>query len=196
MYFGRIFGILAIFRSTRLLDEEPTAETTELVAQCAKELVNLFSTKRWLREICVQSLCTLLRNVHPSLIPTVLEASLPIFEEQRSTDEEDLVIPVRLSPASLLYLLQIVPILRQREVMLTPELSRVYLQNNAVEPNRLRGLMGVYKESVFTFPKLHPLWPATVEYIRAVAEEPEYTLMTWWTAVTEQVLGATTERRR
>lgn len=196
--FGRLFGILAIFRSTRLV---PTPKDTSfnVVKKCTEEVLNLYMSKRWLREICIQTFLTMLRNVHVDLIPVILEGTLPLFQEQKvmENEEEELLIPVPLTCSSLFYLLGVKTLLHQRSVSLPNEdLERVYQKNPEIEPNQLKSLMHIYRESTFTFPKIHPLWQATIDLIREVSASPNETLMEWWEAVTEHVMTTTAERRR
>ena len=46
------------------------------------------------------------------------------------------------------------------------------------------------------FPKVHPVWKASIDYFMEVAPKPVEMLMDWWLAVTEQVMPTTAERRR
>ena len=85
--FGRLFGILAIFRSTRLTPV-PKKDSINVVKQCTEEVLNLYMSKRWLREICIQTFLTMLRNVHEDLIPVILEGTLPLFQEQKIMENE------------------------------------------------------------------------------------------------------------
>ena len=116
MYFGRIFGILALFRSSRFLNEEPTENTKEIVENCAKELVRLYKLKKWICELCVQTIAVMLRSTHKDYIPLILTQCRSIFEEVKNNDGEDLIIPLPLTPASLCLLLQAQLILHERTI--------------------------------------------------------------------------------
>ena len=193
-FFGRIFGILAIFRSTRLLKEE-SDESKEVAKKCTEEVFALYKSKRWLREICVQTFLTMLRNAHAAIVPVILESTLPMFEETVvGEDDEELLTPVPLTSSSLCYLLEVKTLLQQRELHLPEELRGIYETNPDIEPSHLSSLMGLYRESTFTFPKVHPLWQATIDYLRALPSA-NAALMAWWQTVTEHVMN-TTERRR
>ena len=193
-FFGRIFGILAIFRSTRLLKEE-SDESKEVAKKCTEEVFALYKSKRWLREICVQTFLTMLRNAHVTIISTILEGTLPMFEETVVGENgEELLTPVPLTSSSLCYLLEVKTLLQQRELHLPEELQGIYESNPDIEPSHLSSLMGLYRESTFTFPKVHPLWQATIAYLRSLPSANSL-LMAWWQTVTEHVMN-TTERRR
>ena len=197
--FGRIFGILAIFRSTRLMGERLPKETMNVVRESATEVLQLYQSKRWLREVCVQTFMTMLNNVHASTVPVILEITLSLFEEQKVTeeDEEELFVPIPLTPSSLQYLLQVKTFLHKHTLTLSNEdLQRVYWKNSEIEPAHLKSLMNVYRESTFTFPKVHPVWKASIDYLREVAPKPYEMMMDWWFAVTEHVMTTTAERRR
>ena len=109
MYFGRIFGILALLRSSRFLNEE-------IVENCAKELVRLYKLKKWICELCVQTIAVMLRSTHKDYIPIILTQCRSIFEEVKNNDGEDLIIPLPLTPASLCLLLQAQLILHERTI--------------------------------------------------------------------------------
>lgn len=197
--FGRIFGILAIFRSTRLMGEKISKDAMNMVRESVKEVLSLYQSKRWLREVCVQTFMTMLNSVHSSTIPVILEITLPLFEEHKTTEEEEeeLFVPIPLTPSSLQYLLQVKTLLHQRGLTLSDEdLQRVYWKNSEIEPAHLKSLMNVYRDSTFTFPKVHPVWKASIDYFMEVAPKPVDMLMDWWLAVTEQVMPTTAERRR
>lgn len=136
-FFGRIFGILAIFRSTRLLKEESEG-SKEVAKKCTEEVFALYKSKRWLREICVQTFLTMLRNAHVTIISTILEGTLPMFEETVVGENgEELLTPVPLTSSSLCYLLEVKTLLQQRELHLPEELQGIYESNPDIEPSHL-----------------------------------------------------------
>lgn len=195
--FGRIFGILSLFRSTRFLNDPPTEETREIVEKCIEEILRLYNQKRWLHEICVQTLNTVLRSSHPGLTSLILKCSLPLFRESRVDDNNEvLLIPIPLNPSSLLYLLEVQLFLHGKDLQFDDEeVERTFVKNAEVTPHHLCHLMSVYQGSTFTYPTIHPLWPVSIEYIRVFAEDPEDSLMSWWDAVTTQVLSSSPERQ-
>lgn len=195
-YFGRIFGILSLFRSSRFLKEKSTDSTISVVESATKEIVRLYNLKTWMRELCVQTISTMLKTVHNDLIPIILSQCRLLFEEISMNEDEELIVPVPLSPASLLLMLQIQIALHDRNIHLeNGDLVRVFVHNADISPTQLKNQMTIYKESSFTFPKLHPLWEVSIQYIRSLSNTPDATLIEWWTAVTDHVLSASPERR-
>ena len=55
--------------------------------------------------------------------------------------------------------------------------------------------MNIYKECSYTFPKLHPLWNVSIQYILAIADNAESVSVEWWNMVTNQVLTFSPERK-
>ena len=187
--------VLSIFRSSRLL-EKPTESTTLIVESCVKEIVHLYNLKKWIRELCVQALSTIFKTIHDDYFSVALSQCRLLFEEVERNDEEELYVPVALSPASLLLMLQIQMIVHERQITLESEdLTRLFIDNSLVSPSLLKNHMSIYKESSFTFPKLHPLWEVSVHYIRSLSTSPENELIEWWTNVTDQVLSVSPERK-
>ena len=195
-YFGRIFGILSLFRSCRFLNDSPSETVTTVVENCAKEVVSLYTLKSWIRELCVQTISTMIKTVHPDLVVVILTQCRSLFEEVKEEENDELIVPIDLSPASLLLLLQIQIILHDRSISLNnSELTRLYINNPEITPSHLKTFMTLYKESSFTFPKLHPLWDTSIHFIQSLSSTPDVTLMEWWTAVTDQVLSTSPERK-
>lgn len=195
-WLGRIFGILSLFRSTRFLSNIASASDIEITKKCASEIVRLHHLKSWLCTICVQALTTMLQFSHESLIPVILECCTPLFEEVTRNEDEDLVAPVPLSPSSLLFLLQTQMLLQQRGIKLSSaSLRHIFTANAEVSPTRLTTLMPIYAASTTVYPKVHPLWSASIAYIQAFSDSPDVTLMEWWNAVTNVVLPTSMERK-
>lgn len=195
-WLGRVFGILALYRSTRFLPNKALASDIEITKKCASELVRLHHLKSWLCTICVHALLTMLQLSHESLVPVILECCTPLFEEVSHNEDEELVAPVPLSPSSLFFLLQTQLLLHQRGIKLaSPALHRLFAANAEVSPARLATLMPIYAASTTVYPKVHPLWTASITYIQAFSDSPDVTLVEWWNAVTTVVLPTSVERK-
>ena len=155
--------------------------------------------KSWIQDLCVQVLLTMLKNVHTHSISTILTQCKIIFEENAVNDDEELIVPRPFTPASLVLMLQIQQLLVEKEIGFdeNEDLSRLFVHNTEVTPSLLHNYISVYKESSFTFPKLHPLWRTTIDYIRSLepAETAEASLLQWWSVVVDQVLSSSPERK-
>ena len=126
----------------------------------------------------------------------ILECCTPLFEEVSHNEDEELVAPVPLSPSSLFFLLQTQLLLHQRGIKLaSPALHRLFAANAEVSPARLATLMPIYAASTTVYPKVHPLWTASIAYIQAFSDSPDVTLVEWWNAVTTAVLPTSVERK-
>ena len=195
-WLGRVFGILALYRSTRFLSKEASESDIEITRKCTSEIVRLFGLKNWLCDICTQTLITMLQTSHNSLVPVILEGCVPLYEETSHNEEEELVTPVALSPSSLLLLLQIQLLLRERSLEIAnPSLVHIFVNNASVNAGRLATLMSVYAASSYVFPKLHPLWSTSITYIQTFSESPDVTLIDWWNAVTDEVMPSSMDRK-
>ena len=194
--FGRLFGILSLFRSTRFMTESPSEETRSIVQKCVEEVLGFYKQKQWLREISVQTLITILRFSHDDLIPLILSNSLSLYIESRPNEEnEELLIPIPFTPASLQFLLQVQLLLHDKHIEFDDEnVKRTFVENAEVNPHHLKQLVNVYRDSSFTFPKLHALWTVTIDYLQQFAENWEEPLLKWWDAITTQVLSMSAER--
>ena len=194
--FGRLFGILSLFRSTRFMKESPSEETRSIVQKCVEEVLGFYKQKQWLREISVQTLITILRFSHDDLIPLILSNSLSLYIESRPNEEnEELLIPIPFTPASLQFLLQVQLLLHDKHIEFDDEnVKRTFVENAEVNPHHLKQLVNVYRDSSFTFPKLHALWTVTIDYLQQFAENWEEPLLKWWDAITTQVLSMSAER--
>lgn len=194
--FGRLFGILSLFRSTRFMKESPSEEVRSIVEKCVEEVVGFYKEKQWLREISVQTLITILKFSHDDLIPVILSNSLPLYwESQENEENEVLLIRLPFTPSSLQFLIQVQLVLHDKHLTITDEnVKRTFLENTEVNPHRLKQLMTVYRDSSFTFPKVHPLWSVSIDYLKQFTENWEESLLKWWEAVTMQVLSMSAER--
>ena len=87
-------------------------------------------------------------------------------------------------------------LLHQRGIKLaSPALHRLFAANAEVSPARLATLMPIYAASTTVYPKVHPLWTASITYIQAFSDSPDVTLVEWWNAVTTVVLPTSVERK-
>lgn len=193
--FGRLFGILSLFRSTRFQKEPPSEETRSIVQKCVEEVIGCYQQKQWLREVSVQTLVTILKFSHDDLIPVILSSCLPLYQESRPNGEnEELLIPLSFTPASLQLILQVQLLLHGKQLEFTDEtVRRTFVENAEVNPHHLKQLVSVYRDSAFAFPKIHPLWTVTVDYLKQFAEDWEESLLKWWEAITTQVLSMSAE---
>ena len=192
--FGRVFGILALFRSSRLVQND----YAEVVENCTKEIVRLYNMKSWIQDVCVQTLITMLKNVHVDSISTILSQCKMLFEENAMNEDEELVVPHPFTPASLVLMFQVQKLLAEKEIDYedNDDLSRLFVHNTEVTPYLLHNYMNVYKETSFTFPKLHPLWTTTIDYICSLeSNASEEVLLQWWSAVVDQVFSSSPERK-
>ena len=180
----------------RFLSKEASESDIEITRKCTSEIVRLFGLKNWLCDICTQTLITMLQTSHNSLVPVILEGCVPLYEETSRNEEEELVTPVALSPSSLLLLLQIQLLLRERSLEIAnPSLAHIFVNNASVNAGRLATLMSVYAASSYVFPKLHPLWSTSITYIQTFSESPDVALIDWWNAVTDEVMPSSMDRK-
>ncbi|RKO89758.1 DNA polymerase phi-domain-containing protein, partial [Blyttiomyces helicus] len=179
IYFGRIFGLMAICESGMLARPHTTFDD---VKQILSGLMKYATTKSYLKESCYKVILTLVEKLEgtefrdeavPHIISTVLHEGI--------SSVDDLWFAI---------------VLQAKEKDFDwATLLPTWKKGKVLHPKSVKQLAEFLKEATYTNPRLHSVWDALFDVILGDHRKKAVSLQDLWAALDETLFNSTHERK-
>ncbi|CAK4152252.1 unnamed protein product [Aphanomyces euteiches] len=176
--FGRLFGLLAIFKSGRMTHDDPQ------LAKLLDELIALSKWKKWFREACYEGLLTVVHALPPaSFKSTVWPRIEPLLSGNVADFNAD----------------QVALAVGLRQYMVAHNLDKPKgILTTIVARHQFQHLVEPLKTSTTSYPRLHSAWRRLLDQFLTPKKLDEERFQEMWSVLVEGMLVApssTHERR-